>query len=163
MNVTTIRLMSGRHRLSHEDARASRGLDLPLSELAEEPGLHNEGLLGHLSGSQHLEVALLHEVQHWGLAGLLGDGLNVLLGDHGPQVLDVDAPAVEAVLDLVEVPHTDLRVMATSRARTLPFRSNQGGTCRKEYGGGSDHRPYHDHRDAYDACQPFRDRGTRGP
>ena len=32
----------------------------------------------------------------------------------------------------------------------LPFRSIQGGTCQKGYGGGADHRRYRAHRDA--AC-----------
>ena len=37
------------------------------------------------------------------------------------------------------------------KKKSLPFRSNQDGTCRSWYGGDVDHRRYRDHQDAYGA------------
>lgn len=56
--VTAAKQSSRWRRLSGEEASSSCRLNLPLGELAEDLGAHNDGHRGELSLAQHLEVTL---------------------------------------------------------------------------------------------------------
>ena len=55
----------------------------------------------------NLEVALLGDVDDGGLGRVLGETDAVLLGDEGPDLVDVDGLAPVTVAELVEVSHTN--------------------------------------------------------
>lgn len=95
--------------LSDEHARTSRSDDLLLREGREVLGLDDDGHVD-LSVSEELEDAVGDEVDHGGLRRSLrglGGGVDVVTGDL-EEVVEVDGLAVRAVLQDVEVPHTDL-------------------------------------------------------
>jgi hypothetical protein len=94
--------------LTRQQARASGLLDLLLGELGEVFRLHDNGD-GDLAVPEELEVSLRDQVDHGGLAGLggLGSLVHALPGDV-EELVDVDGGGELPVLQLVELPHTDL-------------------------------------------------------
>ncbi|KAL7134928.1 hypothetical protein ABFS83_11G058300 [Erythranthe nasuta] len=93
--------------LSSENNSTSGFLDLLLGDLGDELRLHDQRLvLRQEPLAQNLEVSELGDVDHRRvvLGGLVPD----ILGNHGPELFDVDDGAVELVPELVEVAHTDL-------------------------------------------------------
>ena len=96
--------------LSGENASSANLLDLLLGDLREEPGLDDDGLLGQVALAQDLEVACSGDVDDGGLLLVVGVLGASLLGDQGPQLVQVDGGTVMAHLVgvNVEVPHTDL-------------------------------------------------------
>jgi hypothetical protein len=90
-------------------------------------------------------------------------------------LVQVDDGLPEVVLLLVEVTHTNLtkvtRVVLIESVsihrsvhRIWPIFASRESVepCPSWCGGGADHRPYHDHRDACGACRHGRVRGRRG-
>ena len=93
--------------LCSEDACTTSLSDLLLSTLGEELGLDNDGLLGESALAEDLEVTGLGDVDHRdgrALLPLLAD----VLGDEGPDSVDVDSGAVVEIVVEVEVPHAVL-------------------------------------------------------
>jgi len=105
-NVVVI--MREGNRLGGQDAGTTDSADGGLGVLGEELGLDDDRLVGELTGTEDLEETLLGHVDDGGLGGVLGVLKSVVLGDEGPDLVDVEGLAVEAILQLVEVSHTDL-------------------------------------------------------
>ncbi|CAI0463485.1 unnamed protein product, partial [Linum tenue] len=86
-------------------------LDLPLRSLGHELRLHHDRLVVRQDSlSEHLEVTKLSDINH--RRAILSSLVLHLLRNHGPKLVDVDNRAEEPVLQLVEVPHTDLAEVA---------------------------------------------------
>ena len=97
--------------LGSQNASTSDFFDLFLSNLGEESGLNNDGLLGQISTAQDLGKSGARDVNDWSLllvVCVLGAGL---FGNEGPDLVQVDGGAVLVHLIgvHVEVPHTDLK------------------------------------------------------
>ena len=93
--------------LCSEDACTASLSNLLLCTLCEELGLDNDGLLGKSALAEDLEVTGLGDIDHrdgCALLPLLAD----VLGDEGPDSVDVDSGAVVEVVVEVEVPHAVL-------------------------------------------------------
>ncbi|CAN1137401.1 hypothetical protein LINPERPRIM_LOCUS22847, partial [Linum perenne] len=83
-------------------------LNLPLSSLRHELRLHhNRLIIRQHTFPQHLEEPKLSHVNHRSSSSASGLVLH-LLWHHRPELVDVHDRAEEPVLQLVEVPHTDL-------------------------------------------------------
>lgn len=74
--------------LGSQDACTADLLDLLLSQLAEELGLHNHGLVGQLTLTQDLEHTVLGHVDDGSNAGVLS-GLDTLLRIHTKRQKDI--------------------------------------------------------------------------
>ena len=95
--------------LVDQNTRATRRLDPLLGRLGEELGLDHEGHGGETALAENLEVPVLGNVHHEGLALLSLGGLDRGVATHErPDLLHVDHGAVELVHRLVEVTHTHL-------------------------------------------------------
>jgi len=95
------------NRSCSEHTLATDCIDLLLSRLGEKPGLDDDRNLRADTLTEKLGVARVAEINDGHLAILALDGTG-LLGDERPDPVHVDHRAVELVLGLVEVPHTDL-------------------------------------------------------
>ena len=105
--------------LSSEDAGTSSSLDLLLSNAADELGLHHNRSVDAAS-AEELEHAVLREVDHGSLAGVLLRLLLSLFRKNTPQLVQVHGGAVVEVALQVEVSHTDLtEVTGVARRVTL--------------------------------------------
>ena len=105
--------------LSSEDAGTSSSLDLLLSNAADELGLHHNRSVDAAS-AEELEHAVLREVDHGSLGGVLLRLLLSLLRKNTPQLVQVHRGAVVEVALQVEVSHTDLtEVTGVARRVTL--------------------------------------------
>jgi len=96
--------------LSSEDASTPDSLDLLFRHPAEEPGLHDDGLLGKNALAQHLAVTSSGYINDRGLVlntGILEPGL---FRDERPELVKVDSRLVQVgVVGVhVEVPHSHL-------------------------------------------------------
>jgi len=81
--------------------------NLLLSNLWNKLGLDNNGLLVRQNPlAKYLEVTELSNINHG--HSILGCLVFDILGDHGPELVDVDDGTVELVAELVEVTHTNL-------------------------------------------------------
>ena len=98
---------SRRKSLPGEDACAAGLLDLLLSELGEVLCLDNDGDVD-LSVSEKLEVTEVDEVDDGGLAASVLGGLVDTLAGGVEDLVNVDGGAEAAVLQDVELAHTDL-------------------------------------------------------
>ena len=96
-------------RLCGQLASAALRQDLRLGALREELSAHDDGGVGEDALAEHLENAVLGDVDHQGCLdvglAVLGLGLGV---NQGPDLVKVDGRAVELVVLLVEITHTDL-------------------------------------------------------
>ena len=93
--------------LCGEDASTTSLSDLLLSTLGEELGLDDDGLVGESALAEDLEVTGLGDIDHRdgrALLPLLAD----VLGDEGPDSVDVDSGAVVEIVVEVEVSHAVL-------------------------------------------------------
>merc|ERR1719209_807636 len=96
--------------LSSEDASTPDSLDLLLRHPAEEPGLHDDGLLGKNTLAQHLAVTSSRDVDDRSLilhTSILEPGL---FRNERPELVKVDSRLVQVgVVGVhVEVPHSHL-------------------------------------------------------
>jgi len=83
--------------------------DLPLGLLGDISGADDDGDVGETALSENLAVSEGEQVENGGLVALLGEVLVALLGgNQGPELVEVHNGLPELVLELVEVPHTDL-------------------------------------------------------
>ena len=98
---------SRRRSLAGEDACAAGLLDLLLSELGEVLCLDDDGDVD-LSVSEKLEVTEVDEVDDGGLAASVLGGLVDTLAGGVEDLVNVDGGAEAAVLQDVELAHTDL-------------------------------------------------------
>ena len=100
----------GGETLSGQNASTANLLDLLFGNLGEEPGLDDNGLLGQVALAQNLEVTSSGDVNDGSLLLVVGVLGASLLGDQGPQLIDIDGGAelVHLVGVNVEVPHADL-------------------------------------------------------
>ena len=94
--------------LRPELANATGSLDLALSLFGEVASSDDDGLRGHDALTEDLEVTGLNNIDDGGLISAINEGSLELLGDEGPQLLNVHSLAVISVSAEVEVPHTDL-------------------------------------------------------
>ena len=96
--------------LCHELHSTADFLDLLLGKLGNKLGLDNHGLRGKLALAQHLEVAVLGDVNDRGRGGILGGSHTSIFTDQSPELVEVDDGAEVLVLAQVEVSHTDLQM-----------------------------------------------------
>ena len=95
--------------LSDQNASTSSVGDLLSSLGREELSLHNNWDAWEWSTSQQLVVSVLCDVNDWSLSILgVGSCLADLVGNKGPQLINVDGWAPLGVSLQVEVSHTDL-------------------------------------------------------
>ena len=94
-------------RLSSEDDSTSSGLDLLLSNAADELGLHDNRSVD-VASAQELEHSVLGEIDNRGLGGVLGGLLLSLSGNQAPDLVQVHGGAVVSLTVQVVVSHTDL-------------------------------------------------------
>jgi len=101
----------GKDCLSSEHSDTSNSLDLAFSLLGEELCLDNHGLIGQRTIAEHLEESMTTNIDDWD--GILGR-ISLLIMSAGllahqtPQTISVDSWAVELLLGLVEITHTNL-------------------------------------------------------
>jgi hypothetical protein len=82
-------------------------LDLLLSQLGERSGSNNDWLLGKVTLTKDLEDTSLLTVDNRNIGGLSVSDSS-LLGNEGPNLLNVHSWAVISVASKMEVSHTDL-------------------------------------------------------
>ena len=94
--------------LSNQLDGTTNGLNLLLSSTGDIAGLDDDGLGRETTLSQDLAVSSTKSIDNGDDLGLLGGVLASLLGDEGPEGVEVDDGAVLAVTGQVEATHTDL-------------------------------------------------------
>ena len=99
---------------SSQDAGTSNSLDFFFSLPGEEPGLHDNRLLGQITFSQNLEVSGTGDVDHGSLLGVLLIFHPRLLRYQGPQLVQIDGRLVLVgrVGVNMEIPHANLSEVA---------------------------------------------------
>eukprot|EP00178_Gracilaria_changii_P018848 TRINITY_DN5437_c0_g4_i1.p1 TRINITY_DN5437_c0_g4~~TRINITY_DN5437_c0_g4_i1.p1 ORF type:complete len:177 (+),score=30.54 TRINITY_DN5437_c0_g4_i1:545-1075(+) len=100
--------LQDRNPSSGDQASAPCCPDLVLGELAEGLGLHDDGHSGKLALAQNLEVAVVRYVDDRRLSTRSLGLLHGALGQHGPELVEVDDRAVLPVAQQVEAAHTHL-------------------------------------------------------
>ena len=94
--------------LSNQLDSTADSLDLLLSSAGDIASLDNDGLLGETTLGKDLAVTSAEGVNDGNDLSVLGSVLAGLLGDEGPESVQVDDGAVLAVAGQVEAAHTDL-------------------------------------------------------
>lgn len=94
--------------LSGKNACTSSSSDLLLSSLREKLCFHNNGLLRKTSFAENLKVTLFSHVQYWSHVRLVLVSNTDVLGDKCPDFVQVDGRAVELVVGLVKISHSNL-------------------------------------------------------
>ena len=107
--------------LSSQNAGAAGGLNLLLSNAADELGLHHDRSVNATS-AQELEHSVSLQIDHRSLGGVLHSLLLSLFREQMPQLVHVDGGAVLGVTLQVEVSHTDLSEV--SRVATVEQSQN---------------------------------------
>jgi len=88
--------------------RATSSLDLSLGLLGDEAGLDQEGDVRQSACAEHLEESVLGDIDHKGLAASrLGSDEGLLTG-QGSKLAHIHGGAIELLVGLAEVTHTDL-------------------------------------------------------
>jgi len=94
--------------LSNQLDSTADSLDLLLSSAGDIASLDNDGLLGETTLGKDLAVTSAEGVNDGNDLSVLGSVLAGLLGDEGPEGVQVDNGAVLAVAGQVEATHTNL-------------------------------------------------------
>lgn len=99
---------SNSQTLRSKNTGPSDRLDLLLSILREELGFDNDGLLRQSTLAENFEKPCLCDIQHGRNIGLILILKANIFRDQCPELVNVDGWAVELLVGLVEISHTDL-------------------------------------------------------
>ncbi|GMS98588.1 hypothetical protein PENTCL1PPCAC_20763, partial [Pristionchus entomophagus] len=95
--------------LCNQETSSSGRLDLLFSQMAEELGLDDNGLLGKESLAENLQISIGDAVDNGSLVGDLLVLRAVVIRDERPDLVDVDRGAMLAISTEMVVPHTNLQ------------------------------------------------------